>query len=492
MNKTLIKVKGSVIAFALLMTIHGVAADLPPAPTPQDVTPVKSTAIDELTRNMNIDFQVIYGNYRHMLSTISLSQQQKDFVYLITSAFDRSNDFGYTNTSYYDNRIGFTGNYRFSDKTRVLFETELNNSGRGMYLNPVYTREEKDRSTFTIRFVQKPSSTLEWFINPTFIDYSHNLIGVVPDNSPKDKMQKGQIVTGGELVWSSVNRVKFQFDSLVYYYNPRSYPIDYSFSGEIIDDFSLTKHIGLSIGKNFTYNRDTGINKWMIFMPIAGINLKELGAWTFKFLYRYDIDPFKPEKFYFDQKYVQSSLNLAPTLTHQFNIHAEYHKSDNINFIGEARIDKAENYYNFVPVTGNILGVSPIDLWHYYFKGDAVIGLIKEHTLDFIFGYEFNYFQADKNITYKPMHSIKESLKYKGEKWNIEWSNSFTTKVYVSPDTDKNLKLVILGRFDIQREILNGFYAYISIDNLYNQKYNLRDGYPEPGVNVFGGIRVLY
>ena len=39
--------------------------------------------------------------------------------------------------------------------------------------------------------------------------------------------------------------------------------------------------------------------------------------------------------------------------------------------------------------------------------------------------------------------------------------------------------------------MLEGFYAYFRIENLYNTRYTLREAYPEPGVTFLGGLRIL-
>jgi hypothetical protein len=80
------------------------------------------------SRSINVDMKVIYGRYNSMLSTISLSQEQENFVYLLTSYFKRSNDFGrndrvYENSSYYGNKLGFTGSLQVTDRWKASVET---------------------------------------------------------------------------------------------------------------------------------------------------------------------------------------------------------------------------------------------------------------------------------------------------------------------------------------------------------------------------------
>ncbi|RPI97397.1 MAG: hypothetical protein EHM32_01595 [Spirochaetales bacterium] len=64
-----------------------------PADNPAAVIPVDEPKNDR-SRNVNIDMQVVYGQYNNMLSTINLSHEQENSVYLLSSYFKRSNDFG--------------------------------------------------------------------------------------------------------------------------------------------------------------------------------------------------------------------------------------------------------------------------------------------------------------------------------------------------------------------------------------------------------------
>ena len=112
--------------------------------------------------NMNIDMQVVYGQYNDMLSTVNLSQQQDKFVYLLQTYFEKSNDYGYNdktfeNTSYYQNRIGFTGDIKASETWKSLFDINVYNDSYGMADNTFFSREEKDNVTVDWKNIVKHS-----------------------------------------------------------------------------------------------------------------------------------------------------------------------------------------------------------------------------------------------------------------------------------------------------------------------------------------------
>ncbi|HNW29438.1 MAG TPA: hypothetical protein PKN50_13255, partial [Spirochaetota bacterium] len=98
----------------------------------------------ERKANFNIDALVLYGQYNRILWLGSLTQSFDSFTYQLNSNFSRSNDFGYHNSSYYDNGIGFTGEADITEKWKMTPEVEVGNESHGMFSNPFYSREEKD------------------------------------------------------------------------------------------------------------------------------------------------------------------------------------------------------------------------------------------------------------------------------------------------------------------------------------------------------------
>jgi hypothetical protein len=193
---------------------------------------------------MNIDMKVIYGQYNSMLSAISLSQEQENFVYLLSSSFRRSNDFGYNgeiyeNSSYYQNNLGFTGNLQVSDRYRFGFDAEVNGESRGMFDNPVYSREEQEKASFRSR-TRSALPSFEGFCNIGGAQYVHRLrpIGAVEDGN--SRLNQANVEAGGEYIWSPANRVRFNSN----YFTAISTSIRRSettglVDSEIIDDFYI-------------------------------------------------------------------------------------------------------------------------------------------------------------------------------------------------------------------------------------------------------------
>jgi hypothetical protein len=105
--------------------------------------------------------------------------------------------------------------------------------------------------------------------------------------------------------------------------------------------------------------------------------------------------------------------------------------------------------------------------------------------------YTFAYYHADENITYRPEHLLDMTITYNGAKWKINLSHDIASSVYTSPDEDAKLKSRVVGYLDLQRKMLEGFFAYIRVENLYNNKYYLQEHYPESGIKGLFGIRIL-
>jgi hypothetical protein len=443
------------------------------------------------SENINVDMQVLYGHYSNMLSTINLSQEKEDFVYLLSSYFKRSNDFGYNekkfeNTSFYVNNVGFTSNINLKDNWKIIPEAEINNDSRGMFDNNIYRREEMDRIELFIKNIIKFTTSFEGYMTIGGASYVHRLRAFDQANEVQSRFNQINLEGGGELIWSASNRVRLTGSFTQYDYSPHEFERDRFWESEIVDDFNITRNFGVSFGLNFDYNQG---EDWLLF-PIVAISFKGYKYFSMVCLYRYDLVPFRPENFFLKQKYINPTYDLPPAKVHHGELKADFRLNKIFVLKGSLLAEKNDNFYNYYSVAGNVLSAETVEVKSCITRGDANLILFKT-VLVLMFSYEYSYFDADRNITYHPEQTFSNSIKYNGAKWKIEWSNKFLDKVYIDPEGEKKLDDVFIGYFDIQRKVLDSFYAYFRIENLYNSKYSLRDGYPEPGIIVFGGLRIL-
>jgi hypothetical protein len=480
-----------VLLLAMLSAAHILQAEEAAAPAVEAEDEHREDTGKKGDRSVNLDMKMVYGQYNTMLSTVNLSQDAEDFVYLINSNFKRSNDFGYRdttyqNSSYYENNIGFTGNLNATEKWRSTLEMELTNDSRGMFDNPVYNREEKEKAKLSLKNVVKLSRSFEMYLTLGGAQYVHRLRTAATEVPENSRVNQGNVKLGGEYIWSTTNGIRFKTQYFYYDYLEETVEDDQFFSGELVDDFHITRNIGISLGANLCLNRDDD----PLVAPILSLSMKDFRYASVVLTYRADLAPFRPEIFYLQQKYIMPTYDLPPGKVHHGDMRCEFRLSEAFSLIAQFIVERNDNYYNYYPVTGNVLSAQTLEVMVYRSRFDLNVALFGR-MLEYSLGYEFNRYEADFNITYSPAHSFTSALKYNGRRWTFEWNNRYLGQVYTDPDADTQLGNVIIGDFGIQRKMLESFFAYIKIENLYDYRYNLRDGYPEQGITVLGGIRVL-
>ncbi len=466
-------------------------ADEPAAPVTETEEDRRNDADKKAAGSVNLDMKLVYGQYNTMLSTINLSQESESFVYLINSYFKRSNDFGhgdttYLNSSYYENNIGFTGNLNVTESWRSTLEMELNNDSHGMFDNTVFNREEKEKAKISLKNVVKLSRSFETHLTVGGAQYVHKLRPSSTGEGEDSRVNQVNVKFGGEYIWSTTNGIRFKTQYFYYDYLGEDVEYDQFFSGEIIDDFHITRNIGISLGVNACANRDDD----PLVAPLVSLSMKDFRHASVVLMYRYDLVPFRPEIFYLQQKYIMPTYDLPPGRVHRGDMRCEFRLSDAFNINALFTAERNDHYYNYQTVPGNVLSAQTLEVTTFRSRFDLNLALFAR-AVECALGYEFSRYDAELNITYSPVHSLTNSLKYNGSRWTFEWNNRYIGQVYTSPFTDAQLGNVVLGDFGIQRKMLESFFAYIKIENLYNHQYNLRDGYPEQGLTVLGGIRVF-
>jgi outer membrane cobalamin receptor len=95
------------------------------------------------------------------------------------------------------------------------------------------------------------------------------------------------------------------------------------------------------------------------------------------------------------------------------------------------------------------------------------------------------------NITYRPENIFTLNLLYEGSWLEINWQNSFRGKVFVSPTENEQLGSSLMATLDVHVKLYETFYLHSRVNNLYNVEYSYRDGYPEPGIQFFLGLRII-
>lgn len=497
-----------------------------------DVKENQDDAAGKPSKNVNIDMLVLYGQYNYVLSTANILFNQDNFVSLLSTDLRRSNDFGYgdtpftddtvyANSSYYENKIGFTGNYNFSESWKGIFELEANNDSRGMfdknvYLDEwgagnvfgmqVYSREEKDKFKLNFKTITKAfSKSSEVYLNFSTAQYVHRLIKVASEDPEKSRVSQINPEFGGEYIWSASNRIRFKTNYLQYDYSEREVKDDWHLGGEVIYDSKLPQNFLFSLGLNFDMNEDVKSSPYAMDgkesvsdftlellkdLFIAGLSYKGMKNFSAEFIYRFDIVPFQPEEFYLEQKYIKPTYNLPPAEVHHSDVKVDFKANNTLSLKGVFIYEKSDNFYNYYPVQGNVLSASTIPAEFYNSGLDASLSFYNK-MIEITMSYLISYYNADENITYHPRHNFSNVIKLNMEKIGIEWGNKLSGDVYFDPVNDEKLPTALIGHLGIQLKVYEGFNFYSNIDNLYNNRYNIRKGYPEPGITLTGGLRIL-
>ncbi len=471
----------------------------------EDVTKPENTA-----QSLNLDLQALYGQYNSMYSAVNLAQEQRNFVYLLSSSFKRSNDYGYgedifVNSSYFENKISFTGNLNVTPFMKTILDVSIDSDSHGMFSNPDFSREEKERLDLSLKNIHKISPKFEVFYAFGGAYYSHQLSGKSMDDV-RTRFSRYNGETGWEYIWSSSNRLRAKASYTKYHYSIGDQDDYYFARGEIIDDFYITNNFAFLIGLNFAYHKNFGIlgledmrktdlGNDIPIIPIGGISLKGIKYFSASLEYRYDMAEFKPEEYYFPQKYLYPAYYLIPSRVHRISIDSDFTVVDRFSLRFAGVVKKSDNYANYKQVSfssdeASLLTAETVKADTIDIISEANLVLVKD-SFDISASYTKFLFDSDKNITYKPSNDIKVSAKYYGSYFNITWINRFVGSRYVDPEEEEKIKSFVLGSLSVQYKASKSVFADLLIENLYNRKYYLRKGYPESGVTALFGLRVL-
>ncbi|MDA3899435.1 MAG: hypothetical protein PF637_02835 [Spirochaetes bacterium] len=452
----------------------------------------------------NLDMQVVYGQYNNMLSTINLSQERGGFAYILKSNYKRSNDYGYkdtvyNNSSYFENLLEFTGNVSFSDRFSSIFTVGVENDSRGMFDKLDYSREEKDKVTFYSKNTRKFSQNYEAYVAFDAAFYKHRLEGRDDEAEPvRNYLTRYAGEVGGEYIWSSSNRISYMVQGSQYNYSEQGIGDDRFVHGQIVDDFKITGLFGANVGINTAWSKDSGLFAWDLggmplpLMPIAGVTFYGNDYYTVYTNYRYTLESFRPEEYYYSLNYISPTYNLPPARVHYADIQLDVMVRSAFTLKSIFSFENSDNFYNYLPSenSDNLLTAHAVEAEVVSFSTDLDLNIIGK-TLRLLGSYQFKSFHAKENITYLPSNTYTLGLRYEGDLLKVDWTNNFLGEVYVDPEDNRTLDNSTMGYLDIQFKTIESFYAYLRLENLYNSRYYIRDGYPEAGLTVLFGLRII-
>jgi len=448
--------------------------------------------------NVNIDASLLYGLYNNIFSAISLIQNHEKFAYQLNSEFKRSNDFGYKNSSFYNNEIGFTGNARVFKSWTLIPELTVNNESHGMFDDAVFDREEKDKIVILFKNEYKPTPA-RWQFNIGGAQYVHRLAGDLPDDFSCYKINEE---IKWEYVWSAANSIMINHYYWQYFFDDAvGRNIDSHVANEILVNFKITEYIKLNGGGIIDWNLDSG---WF---PSGKLQISSTGLKYFSIegSYSYTLKPFEPEKVYFEQKYVEPAGGLAPAKVHLGSLDTSFDisfKKKTSFYLKKFKIklegawERSDNFYNFLPSTSyalsEILAVEAIPVTSIHAEPSILFTFnIFGHSLELNASYLYQYFISSDTVTYHPTHTVKGEVTFKSTNWELAFENSYQDAMYTDPGTGSTIEGRILGNIELQYKMIDTLYISVKLQNIYNNSYSLVDGFPEPGFRALAGLRII-
>jgi hypothetical protein len=452
-------------------------------------------------RNVNVDAMALYGQYNRILWSGSITQSFDPFTYQLNSNFRRSNDFGYKNSRYYENEIGFTGVADATEKWKITPEVEVKNDSHGMFRNPFYTREEKDKVILKLKNEYTPMPT-RWSLNLGGIYFIHRLdSSLYPDVLTarpyhSSDFYKGSAEVGWQYIWSAANKLSFNSKFSHYDYSTRA-DNDTWVSNEFIWNFNISEFLKVGLGPLYAYNRDRGhfiSGK----IDAATLNIKYFSA---NASYLYELVPFAPEDYYFNQRYAKPDYSLMPGKGHHADCNAGIDISNTGNdpfYVKRVKVKAAgsfvtnDRFYSFFSLPEQVLEPYRMKVKQARARGEASVGfMIYSAYLELGGKYEYTYSYASSHVTYQPRHTGGGYLRVTVWRFEAEFNNAYRSRIDASPFISTTIGPALTGSLSLQFRVLDSFYLYGRVDNIYNSKRSTVYGYPEQGRTVIGGLRIV-
>ena len=101
--------------------------------------------------------------------------------------------------------------------------------------------------------------------------------------------------------------------------------------------------------------------------------------------------------------------------------------------------------------------------------------------------------KTHKYLVYQPEQKIDSSLKYNDHHGlTVELKGQFTGIRYGDAGNDVKVKSFYVFGLSASKKFKSGITCFGYIDNLFNRKYQVQDGYPMPGFSLTGGIKAEF
>lgn len=452
----------------------------------------------------NFDGRMLSGTNGDSMFSLSMTQGLQNFAYQLNSNFSNNNDFNnYNNSNFMASETGFTGELSLFDYWKVIPEFEIANSSYGMFENDNYSRENKDKIRLRLKSEYKPVPA-RWDFDFNYARYDHGLKDYATSLEDEDTFHSIKGIIGMEYIWSASNKMGIRSENGFNRYPDKFKDDSYSYN-EIYASFKVTEYTMLTLTPMICWNAD-GTDYFYFKGNISSINLKYI---SLELLHEYKLSSYMPEEIIYNEKYMSNVYELPPAVINHTELKSEIEietgtETDVLFGVKRAGVrlrgvyENNNNFYNYYPVADEgLLDVSAVPVNYINGRAEFVTTIVLlTQVLDMKFVYDYYRYLPQKpyndiNITYWPESVFTCNLSYEGSWLEINWANSFRDDVYVDPSDNRKLGSSVLGTLDIHIKLYDTFYLHSRIINLYNDNYSYREGYPEPGIQFFTGLRVI-
>ncbi len=459
-----------------------------------------------VSSNTNFDGRMLAGLNGDSMFSISMTQGLENFAYQLNSDFSNNNDFeDYSNSGFTTHQSGFTGAISLSDYWKIIPEFEISSSSYGMFENPYYSRENNDTTRIRLKSEYKPVPA-RWDIDFHYARYDHVLKETDTSFVEEDTTHTMQGIVGMEYIWSASNKMGLRSENGYNKY-PELYDEDAYSNNDLYFSFKVTEYTMLTAAYLPSWNKD-GSEYLCYRANISSINLKYL---SLELMNERKLVPYKPDEVMYSQKFMSNVYDLPPATVNHTELKSEFEgetdaESESFFAIKRAVLklagiyERNNNFYNYYPLSGqeqDILSAEAMPANYFNGRVEFVTTFILfTQVIDIDFKYDYYSYTKknsydDINITYRPDNIYTCAISYEGSWLEIEWEKSFRDNVYVDPEDDRQLESSLLGTLDIHLKLHDTLYLHSRIINLYDEKYSYREGYPEPGIQFFAGLRVI-
>lgn len=446
---------------------------------------------------LNISAAFLYGMYETLDAGISLAGDMENFSYQVDSRLLRSGDYDIPNSSFMTGEAGFAGLILAGSRWSISPEIRAEVHRNGLFENTVYSDEESARVSMDLSAeYRKSPSSLELTLKGGY--GSHGMAEVGGNRSLRHWMVNLSPSVAWQYVWSSANKVTLESDLLYRHFSDIPSGYDLNWRTRLRGTFKLFEYLILSLGPTLSSGKDE------LFFIGGDIRLitSGLNVFTAETGYGYRLDIPDPTMFYGEEQYVIPEHDLPDSRRHHawfrfdFSIPLEGEspwRFKRVNLGIETGFEDSTGYLSLYSATdidmitvdmipAMMLSLSP------YVDLQVQMG---ETTLTLKLLYTYTRFWAESNVPYRPEHEGTAGLLFRSKFLDVTWENTLQYGVFTEPGSTEMRPLTVRGDLEIHVPVVGGLGLTLRARNLYNSPLVFREGFPESGFCVTGGLKVI-